>query len=153
MSPATPPDLLVPTGGSRPPVHRTLLRAVELAMAALFLYLGTTKLMGTTESVRLFDVVGIGSWLRYATGTLELIGAALLFSPTLSRAASFPRAVIMAVVAIIEIFILKRPPAAAAVCVTAHGFITWGRRQNARRILADAAQGLGEALPTVERSR
>jgi putative oxidoreductase len=122
-------------------------------MAALFLYLGGTKLLGTTESVRPFDMVGIGSWFRYVTGALELIGAGLLFSPTFTRAASFPRTLIVAVVAIIEIFVLKRPPAAAAVCVTAHAFITWGRRQNARWIAADAAQGLGESLPTAEQWR
>jgi hypothetical protein len=110
-----------------PPVHRALLRAAELAMAALFFYLGITKL------------VGIGSVFRYATGVLELIGAALFCLPFLSRGASFLLTGIVATVAIIEVVMLQRPPAAAAACLTAHGFVTWGRRQNARWLLEQAA--------------
>jgi uncharacterized membrane protein YphA (DoxX/SURF4 family) len=113
-------------------VHRTLLRTVELAMAALFLYLGATKLVGSREIGGLFDVVGLGSWGRYALGILELIGAALFARPVLSRGASWLLAGIMVVVAVIEVAVLKRPPGAAALCVSAHAFVTWGRRQNAR---------------------
>lgn len=135
MSSTSPSRPLAPADSLRPPVPRTLLRTVELAMAALFLYLGVTKLVGLSESQHLFDVIGIGSWFRYATGTLELIGASLFSRPTVSRGASFLLAGIMAAVVIIEVFLLKRPPAAAAACVTAHGFIAWGRRQNARWLL------------------
>lgn len=132
MRSTSPLSLLRSDESHRPPVHRTLLRTVELVMAALFLYLGTTKIVGASEGVRLFDTVGAGTWFRNATGTLELIGAALLLSPILPRAASFLLALIMVAAAIVETLILKRPAAAAAVCVTAHGFIVWGRLQNAR---------------------
>jgi hypothetical protein len=110
-----------------PPVHRTLLRAVELALAVLFFYLGITKL------------VGIGSLFHYATGALELIAAALSSLPVLSRGGTLVLTGIVAAIAIIEVVMLKRPPAAAAACLTAHGFVTWGRRQNARWLLEQAA--------------
>jgi hypothetical protein len=110
-----------------PPVHRTLLRAIELAMVALFFYLGITKL------------VGIGSMFQYATGALELIAAALFSLPFLSRSGTFVLTGIVAAIAIIEVVMFKRPPAAAAACLSAHSFVTWGRRQNARWQLEQAA--------------
>jgi len=42
---------------------------------------------------------------------------------------------------------ISPPPGAAAVCVSAHGFIAWGRRQNARGRLTGSHAVSPDALP------
>jgi uncharacterized membrane protein YphA (DoxX/SURF4 family) len=111
------------------PLVSVLIHMLELAMAALFLYLGGTKLLGSPAAVRLFHDYGWGQWFRYVTGVIELAAALLLIVPRLARAS-----VLMAVMVVamgIELFVLHRPPVAATACLSAHGIIAW-KRQGAR---------------------
>jgi uncharacterized membrane protein YphA (DoxX/SURF4 family) len=51
---------------------------LRLLLAALFLFAGLMKLSGQDMMVQEFDVIGLGQWLRYLTGILELAGAITL---------------------------------------------------------------------------
>ena len=111
------------------PLVSVLIHMLELAMAALFLYLGGTKLLGSPAAVQLFHDYGWGQWFRYVTGAIELAATLLLIVPRLARAS-----VLMAVMVVamgIELFVLHRPPVAATACLSAHGIIAW-KRQEAR---------------------
>src|SRR5271169_383088 len=57
---------------------------VQIGAAAMFLMAGGSKLGGDGQMVGLFEQIGIGQWFRYLTGALEVIGAGLLFVPTLA---------------------------------------------------------------------
>jgi putative oxidoreductase len=122
------------SAAAAPPPRRglvpVLFQVLELAMGALFLYLGATKLLGSTQTVRLFHDYGWGQWFRYVTGVIELAGALLLIVPRLARASALM--VIMVVATAIELFVLHRPPMAATACLSAHGMIAWKRRPEAR---------------------
>ena len=98
----------------RRPLAPVLLRMLEFAMGALFLYLGGTKLLGSTAEVRLFHDYGWGQWFRYVTGVIELAGALLLIVPRLGRASALMA--VMVVATGIELFVLHRPPMAATAC-------------------------------------
>jgi putative oxidoreductase len=117
-----------------PPPRRglvtVLFQMLELAMGVLFLYLGGTKLLGSTAAVRLFHDYGWGQWFRYVTGVIELAGALLLIVPRLARASALM--MVMVVATGIELFVLHRPPMAATACLSAHGVISWKRRPKAR---------------------
>jgi len=65
-----------------------ILWAVQLLLAAYFLFQGGSKLLGSEASVRLFDDVGLGQWLRYLTGVCEVAGAIGLLIPLLSGLAA-----------------------------------------------------------------
>jgi uncharacterized membrane protein YphA (DoxX/SURF4 family) len=48
---------------------------LQALLAFLFLASGIQKLAGTQDMVDLFSAIGVGQWLRYAIGILEIAGA------------------------------------------------------------------------------
>jgi putative oxidoreductase len=48
---------------------------VQIATAAMFLFVGSLKLAGAPPMIAVFDAVGIGQWFRYLTGTIEVVSA------------------------------------------------------------------------------
>lgn len=56
----------------------------RVILAALFLFAGYLKLSGAEMEVQIFETVGLGQWLRYATGLAEVIGAIALLVPPVS---------------------------------------------------------------------
>jgi len=53
----------------------------QIALAGMFLFVGGLKLTGAPELVGLFDAIGIGQWLRYVTGSIEVVSAVALLVP------------------------------------------------------------------------
>lgn len=58
----------------------TILRAV---LTALFLYFGLRKLTGAPADVAIYEAIGMGQLPRPITGTVETLGALLLWIPAL----------------------------------------------------------------------
>ncbi len=54
---------------------------LQILAALAFLAAGGSKLAGVENMVALFDQIGLGQWLRYLTGVLEVGGAILLLVP------------------------------------------------------------------------
>jgi len=121
---------------SRRPPTAFLLRGLEFAMGALFIYLGGAKLLGSPAAVRLFHDIGWGQWFRYVTGVVELTGGLLLVVPLLAGASALLLMTVMVVATGIELFVLHRPPVAATACLCAHAIIAWNRRGQTRRLLS-----------------
>jgi putative oxidoreductase len=58
-------------------------------LAVAFLYFGTTKYAGGAAITASYEDIGAGQWLRYATGTTEILGGlALLYLPLAGLAAA-----------------------------------------------------------------
>ena len=55
--------------------------ALRVVLGLVFLYVGTTKVTGTGNTVEYFAAIGWGQWFRYLTGVLDIAGVALLFVP------------------------------------------------------------------------
>lgn len=55
--------------------------ALRVVLGIVFLYVGTTKLTGTGNTVEYFAAIGWGQWFRYLTGILDIVGVALVFVP------------------------------------------------------------------------
>jgi putative oxidoreductase len=108
--------------------HRVLLlEGLELVLAGVFFLVGGAKLIGRPDMVRLFHDIGVGQWFRYVTGTIEVAGAVLLVAPLLSGASAVVLGAVMVIAALIELFILHRPPIAAIACLSGHTFVAWAR--------------------------
>jgi putative oxidoreductase len=120
-----------------PPVtiHHRLLEFVELLAAAVFLKVGGAKLLGVPDKVKLFQAIGVGQWLRFVTGAVEVGCAVLLLVPVSSGASALLLSAVMVIASLIELFVLRRPPVAAMTCLAAHGYIAWGRHGWARRFI------------------
>jgi hypothetical protein len=115
---------------SRHRVISIVVRVAEYGLAGLFLYLGTTKLLGA----------GAGMAARVLTASGELM-VGMLILMRVSEMVSTPAVI---VVAAVEVALFSRPPIAAIACVSAHGLTTWGRIALAGRKL-DSAHAESEA--------
>jgi putative oxidoreductase len=63
-----------------PPKGRTItIWTLRILLGVLFLAVGTSKLTGTANTIDFFAAIGWGKWLRYLTGTIDIVGALLLF--------------------------------------------------------------------------
>jgi len=110
-----------------------LLELTELVLAAVFLLVGGAKLIGRPDMIALFRDIGVGQWLRYLTGIVEVTGAALLVVPLWTRASALLLAGLMIVATLIELFVLHRPPFAALGCLTGHAYVAWARASGHHR--------------------
>jgi uncharacterized membrane protein YphA (DoxX/SURF4 family) len=54
---------------------------LRVLVALVFLYEGMDKFGSRRLWIRLFAQIGFGQWFRYATGVVEIMGAALLMVP------------------------------------------------------------------------
>lgn len=61
-----------------------VLWVLRVAVAALFLFAGFSKLTGQPMMIDTFDKVGVGQWFRYLTGLLEVGGAVAVLIPAVS---------------------------------------------------------------------
>jgi len=61
-----------------------VLWVLRVLMGALFLFSGAMKLAGHPSMVQEFETVGLGQWLRYFTGLLELVGGLAVLAPPVS---------------------------------------------------------------------
>jgi hypothetical protein len=115
------------TSGATTRTGLILVELIELTLAAVFFLVGGAKLIGRPDMVRLFHDIGIGQWLRYVTGTIEVTGALLLIIPFLSGVAALGLGAVMIVASLVELLVLHRPPVAALACLSAHTLIAWRR--------------------------
>ncbi len=61
---------------------RVALWVLQIALAAMFLAAGGSKLIGAPAMVALFDTIGWGQWFRYVTGAIEASAAIALLIPS-----------------------------------------------------------------------
>src|SRR6478672_11149783 len=112
--------------------HRILVELAEVSLAVVFLVVGGAKLIGRHDMIVLFHDIGVGQWLRYLTGMLEVSGAMLLLVPLLSGPSALALGGIMIAATLIELFVLHRPPVAAVACLSGHTFVAWARLSRTR---------------------
>jgi hypothetical protein len=115
------------SSASRPLILGAIAHSLKVGLGVLFLYLGTTKLLGRDEAARL-AAMGVDRYLRDTIGWLELTVAALL----LVRTSGYLLHPLVAGVAVIEVGLLHRAPLAAVACLAAHGLSTWARSAHDR---------------------
>jgi hypothetical protein len=112
----------------RPQFHRRLaLELTEVVLAAVFVLVGGAKLIGRPDMVALFHAIGLGDWFRYLTGSIEVVGAALMIVPLTSGASAGLLGGLMVAATLIELLVLHRPPIAAAACLSGHTYVAWAR--------------------------
>jgi putative oxidoreductase len=102
--------------------------ALKLLLAALFLFAGGAKLAGVPAMVDLFGQVGLGQWLRYLTGALEMGGAALLLWPPTVLYGALLLALVSVGALWAQIFVLHEDVIHAIVLAAILAAISWTHR-------------------------
>ena len=117
----------------------TLLWAVQIPLAALFVNFALAKLTGGL--VQEFADIGAGQWLGYVAGTAELAGAIGLLTPWLAGLAAAGLAAVMAGASIINATVLHNTTYGSLVWITAPlcavcVLLAYGRRQQIKGLAA-----------------
>jgi putative oxidoreductase len=79
---------------SRAPLPNMVL-ALRILLGVIFLAIGAANLFGAGTTVEMFDQIGLGQWLRYFTGTLQVLGGVFVLIPVFSGVGSFILTVVM----------------------------------------------------------
>lgn len=108
---------------------------IQALLALGFAAAGLSKLLGAEMHVEMFEAIGLGQWLRYLTGALEVAGAIGLLIPLLSGLASLGLAAVMVGAVIADVFVLDAPPIASLTLLVLSLVVAWGRRGNTAALL------------------
>ncbi|MFG2425877.1 DoxX family protein [Streptomyces sp. NPDC048448] len=102
---------------------------LQVILAVVFVMAGGAKLGGAKAMVDLFQEVGVGQWLRYVTGSLEVAGAVLLLVPRLSALGGLTLTGVMAGGFLTCLFVIDQSPAPTALLLVLAAVVTWNRRE------------------------
>jgi putative oxidoreductase len=105
------------------------------ALAALFVMAGGAKLYGVPAMIETFDKVGLGQWLRYFTGALELVGAALLPWPGTAAFGALLLTIICIGAFFAQLLVLHKDIIHAIIMAVIIGAIAWTYRDQLRAVL------------------
>ena len=102
---------------------------VQIALAAMFLLAGGSKLAGAPAMVSLFDAVGIGQWFRYVTGLIEVGSAVALLVPRVAVFGALALVPTMIGATLTQLIIVHQSAVPPAVLLVAAAGVLWTRRQ------------------------
>jgi uncharacterized membrane protein YphA (DoxX/SURF4 family) len=128
-------DIVIGTPAAVPGwVRNAGLWALQIAGAAMFFMAGTPKLTGAENMIQVFAAVGLGQWLRYFTGVLEVLGAAALLVPYFAGLGALWLTAVMLAAVIAHLTVLGGSPAMALALLIAMAIVAWGRRDRTARL-------------------
>ncbi|KZB86890.1 DoxX family protein [Amycolatopsis regifaucium] len=117
------------------PIGSIALWIVRVALAAEFLYSGYLLFAGG-HTEQTFAEIGLGQWLRYVTGVLEVGGAVGLLIPRLGGPAALLLAGVMVGASVTELFILTGGgPVLPLILLIACATLAWFRQDQTRALL------------------
>jgi putative oxidoreductase len=110
-------------------VANIALTALSTLLALVFVYTSYTKFSGSAVSVRTFEEIGVGQWLRYVTSGLELAGAIGLLIPKLTGLAAACLTALLVGAVVSQVFLVSEPSMATpALLMLLTGLLAWFRR-------------------------
>lgn len=114
--------------------------SLQLGLAALFLFAGSSKLAGAPAMVALFDAIGLGQWFRYVTGLIEAISAVALLVPSLAGFGAVALAATMAGAIAAHLLIIGGSPVMPALLLVGSLVIAWARRDRLSGVLSSVRE-------------
>ena len=133
-------DTATRSTGNTPTVRRgraaiIALWVAQIALAAMFLFAGGSKLVGAPAMVDLFAAVGLGQWLRYVTGAIEISAGVALLIPSAALFGAILLVPTMFGAAIANLF-LGQSPAVPLVLLLVAAAVAWTRRDQLRVVFS-----------------
>ena len=100
----------------------------QIALASMFMFVGGLKLTGAPQLVALFDAIGSGQWLRYVTGSIEVVSAVALLVPAWAAFGALLLIPTMVGAVVTHLFIVGGSAVPATVLLTGSLAVAWARR-------------------------
>ena len=107
----------------------------QIALAAMFLFAGGSKLVGAPAMVDLFAAIGWGQWFRYVTGAIEISAAVALLIPSAAPFGAILLVPTMLGAATANLF-LGQSPAVPLVLLLVAAAVAWTRRNQLQRVFS-----------------
>ena len=117
-------------GRSRAPLIALWL--TQVALAVVFLMTGGSKLAGVPAIVSMFDAIGVGQWLRYVTGVIEVTSAIALLVPSAAIFGVMLLIPTMLGATLTNVFILHVSPVMPLLLLLGAAAVAWVRRRQLR---------------------
>ncbi|MEV0134081.1 DoxX family protein [Dactylosporangium sp. NPDC050688] len=123
-----------------PPSRRragtVLLWTAQILLGVGFVSMGIIRLTGSSTAIETFEQIGLGQWLRFVTGAVELAGGVGLLIPRLAGPAATGLVGVMAGATAANVLVLSPVMAVLTVAlgVVAAG-IAWARRAEVKDLL------------------
>jgi putative oxidoreductase len=117
-------------------VALVVLWTIQVALAGMFLMVGTFKLTGAPAMIGLFDAIGIGQWFRYVTGAIEVTSALALLVPSLAPFGAAALVGTMAGAVVTHLFIVGGSPAVPLVLLLGALGVWFSRREQCFAVLS-----------------
>src|ERR1051326_3998517 len=128
-------DTAIETATATPHRFRNAgLWALQIAGAAMFFMAGAPKITGAESMVQVFAAVGLGQWLRYFTGALEVLGAIALLIPYFAGLAALWLSAVMLAAVIAHPTVLGGNPTIPMALFIAMAIVAWARRGRTARL-------------------
>ena len=108
----------------------------QIAVAAMFMFVGGLKLTGAAQLVALFDAIGIGQWFRYVTGSIEVVSAVALLVPAWGAFGALLLIPTMVGAVVTHLFIVGGSAVPATVLLIGSLAIAWARRDQLASMLS-----------------
>jgi len=119
---------------ARPRLVTVLLWLMRIALTGMFLGAGFSKLAGEPVMVEMFEIIGMGQWLRYFVGACEVAGAVGVLVPRVSVLAAAGLALLMVGASVANVTVLDTSPATTIVIFLVALLTAWlGLRRTSRR--------------------
>ncbi len=100
---------------------------VQILTALAFLAAGGSKLSSAPAAVDMFEKIGFGQWLRYVTGSFEVIGAVLLLFPRTAELGGWLLAMVMLAAIGTHLFVIGGSPIPAIALLVLAITVAWNR--------------------------
>ena len=107
----------------------------QIALAAMFLFAGGSKLVGTAMMVDLFAAIGLGQWFRYVTGAIEISAAVALLIPSAALFGAILLIPTMLGAAAANLF-LGQSPVVPLVLLLVAAAVAWARRNQLQGVFS-----------------
>ena len=111
----------------------------QLFGAMLLLITASVKLSGDKQMIETFDAVGIGQWLRYVTGIVEMASAILLLIPALSGVGALLLIPTIVGAIMMQLLIIGGSPTLPIVLLIIVSIVAWGRKETTLELLGKAS--------------
>jgi putative oxidoreductase len=115
--------------------------ALQALLAIMFAMAGLAKVFGDPAMVEMFAIIGIGQWLRYVVGALEIAGAVGVLVPRLSGLAALGLVCLMAGATLTNLFVLGASPLLPLVLLAVSALVAWVRGQRTRTLFTNRDAG------------
>lgn len=108
--------------------------ALIILAALAFLAAGFAKLSGAEMMLATFEGVGVGQWLRYVTGAIEIAGAIALFVPGKAAYGAVALAITMVGAVLTHLVLIGGSPLPAIVLLAITATIVWSHKDQINQL-------------------